>query len=117
MKETVHFHLETINIIPTEIYQSIAANIRKCRDILQLLFEEALERRKGYSLKVNFLVKKSKQFDYGVHLLQLRILLLFVIFYVCNDDLNGSCCYGFMHNFVLLLKIRKYNFFPPYSLP
>ena len=53
MKETVQFHLEIVNIIPTKIYQSIAANIRKWQDILQLLFEEALEWRKGNSLKVN----------------------------------------------------------------
>ena len=58
MKETVQFHLKTVNIIPTEIYQSIAANIKKCQDILQLLFEEALEWRKGNSLKVDFFVKK-----------------------------------------------------------
>ena len=81
--------------------------------ILQLLFEEALEWRKGNSVKVNFFVKKSKQFDYGVHLLQLRLLLLSVMFYVCNDGLSASCCCCFMHNFVLLLKLRKYNFFPP----
>ena len=58
MKATVQFHPKTIKIIPTEIYQSIAANLRKCRDILQLLFEEALEWRKGNPLKVNIFVKK-----------------------------------------------------------
>ena len=84
--------------------------------IFRLIFEEALEWRKGNSLKVNFFVKKWKQFDYGVHLLQLRLLLLFVMFYVCNDGLSGSCCCLFMHNFVLLLKLRKYKKFPPYSL-